>query len=303
MDLDPRRLAVLLAVHRNGGVVAAADSLHVSPSAVSQQIRLLERESGARVLDREPTGAVLTRAGRVLAETAETIEAELASAARELIVVDTEALTGTVRVGSFQTAVRALLLPLLTGLEESLPGVDLVVEEVEERAGISRLRHGQIDLLLLERDSHEPVPAPRGFADIAVLDESWLVAVGPGTPAPSTLGDLVRASWLDIDPTSAGRAALDRLGRQLGTPLTTRHVIYDYDVALAMVEQGLGCALLPELAVHGGQVPNGVSVARLPGLGTRQIMVRHRSTRTEPDPSTRAVLEALLAEAAGLELG
>ena len=74
MDISAHRIAVLLAVHRAGGVVAAADLLHLSPSAVSQQIRLLENEAGVRVLDRTPAGAVLTDSGRVLAEAAERIE-------------------------------------------------------------------------------------------------------------------------------------------------------------------------------------------------------------------------------------
>ncbi len=77
MQVLPQRLSVLLAVHRAGGVVAAADILHITPSAVSQQIRLLERECGTRVLDRTPTGAVLTAAGKVLADAAERIEDEL----------------------------------------------------------------------------------------------------------------------------------------------------------------------------------------------------------------------------------
>ena len=66
------------------------------------------------------------------------------------------------------------------------------------------------------------------------------------------------------------------------------------DVVLAMVSQGLGYALLPELAVHSGFVPDGVVVSSLPGLGTRQLVVRHRVTRTEPTSAVRAVLEALL---------
>ena len=108
MNLSPHRMAVLLAVQRSGGVVAAADLLHISPSAVSQQVRALERESGTRLLDRTPTGAVLTPAGRVLTTAAERIEDELAAATRELVALDGSTPTGLVRVGSFATAVRAL---------------------------------------------------------------------------------------------------------------------------------------------------------------------------------------------------
>ena len=141
------------------------------------------------------------------------------------------------------------------------------------------------------------------MVDIPLLDESWLVVVPAEQAAPSTLADLARATWIDLAPGTAGAFALDRLERQLGVPLTTRHVAYDYDVVLAMVSQGLGCALLPELAVYSGLVPDELSVVRLPGLGVRQLVVRHRQTRTEPGPATRAVLEALLAQAQGIELG
>ncbi|WP_314457458.1 LysR family transcriptional regulator, partial [uncultured Actinomyces sp.] len=104
MHVLPQRLSVLLAVHRAGGVVAAADILHITPSAVSQQIRQLERECGARVLDRTPAGAVLTAAGRVLADAAERIENELTTVRRELADLDDSIPSGVVRVGSFASA-------------------------------------------------------------------------------------------------------------------------------------------------------------------------------------------------------
>ena len=303
MHVLPQRLSVLLAVHRAGGVVAAADILHITPSAVSQQIRLLERECGARVLDRTPTGAVLTAAGKVLAEAAERIENELTTVRRELADLDDSIPSGVVRVGSFASAVRALLLPLLASLASTSPELEVIVEEVEERNALSRLRRGELDLVLIERDEHTLPAAPRGMTDVPLLDESWLVVVPAEQAAPSTLTDLARATWIDLAPGTAGAFALDRLERQLGTPLTMRHVAYDYDVVLAMVSQGLGCALLPELAVYSGLVPDDLSVVRLPGLGVRQLVARHRSTRTEPGPATRAVLEALLAQAQGIELG
>ena len=80
-------------------------------------------------------------------------------------------------------------------------------------------------------------------------------------------------------------------------------MVDDYDVVLAMVGQGLGYAILPELAVHSGVVPDGVVVSSLPGLGTRQLVVRHRVTRTEPTSAARAVLEAMLVRAQALEMG
>ncbi|BAW92643.1 LysR substrate binding domain protein [Actinomyces sp. Chiba101] len=294
MNLSPRRMSVLLAVQRSGGVVAAADSLHMSPSAVSQHVRLLEKECDARLVDRTPTGAVLTEAGRVLAESAERIESELTEAQRKLASLDGASPTGTVRVGSFATAVRAILLPLIADLEANRPGLDIIIEEVEERAGLSRLRRGELDLLLLERDARALPPAPRGLGDVPILDESWLVVVPPGSAVPTSLADLAGATWIALDPSTAGAFALTRLSGQLGVALTTRHVGYDYDVVLAMAHAGLGYALLPELAVRSSDIPDDVHITRLPGLGARQLVVRHRATRTEPGPAVRAVLSALL---------
>ena len=198
MRVLPQRLSVLLAVHRAGGVVAAADFLHITPSAVSQQIRLLERECGVRVLDRTPTGAVLTAAGKVLADAAERIEDELATVRRELADLDDSVPSGVVRVGSFASAVRALLLPLLSSLATTSPELEVIVEEVEERSALSRLRRGELDLVLIERDEHTLPAAPRGMADIPLLDESWLVVVPAEQAAPTTLADLARATWIDL---------------------------------------------------------------------------------------------------------
>lgn len=184
MEISTNRLAVLLAVHRAGGVVAAADTLHISPSAVSQQVRQLERECGSRLLHRMPTGATLTEAGRILAETAERIEEELLTARRELAGLDDSVPSGVVRVGTFASAVRAVLLPVLSTLEQVQPGLELIIEEVEERGGLARLRRGELDMVLIERDEHTLPSAPRGMADVPLLDESWLVVVSPGRPCP-----------------------------------------------------------------------------------------------------------------------
>ena len=132
----------------------------------------------------------------------------------------------------------------------------------------------------------------------------WLmIAVGVVLTVGTALFVAGEFSLVALDPSTAGAYALDRLSRRLGAPLSTRHVAYDYDVVLAMVSLGQGHALMPELAVVSGRVPDGVSLARLPGLGARQIVVRHRRTRSDPGPATRAVLDELLIRAAALGLG
>ncbi len=299
MTTDPRRLAVLLAVHRAGGVLAAADVLRVTPSAVSQQIARLEAEEGVAVLDRGPRGATLTAAGRVLADAAERIEGELVEARKALAALGGE-LSGRVTVAGFQTALRAVVAPAFVALAERHPGVELVVEEREPVDAARRLREGDADVVLLERDEDADTHTPRGQQDVVLLEEPWRVVLPPQVGTPTQLSDLAGTTWLQAEPGTAAARALARVGSVVG-PLATRHVYYDFDVALALVAAGQGVALLPALALQ-GDLPDGVTVATVPGLGSRRLVARHRASRHEPRPTVVAVLDELLTTAADLTL-
>lgn len=299
MPTDPRRLAVLLAVHRAGGVLAAADVLHVTPSAVSQQITRLEAEEGVAVLDRGPRGATLTTAGRILAEAAERIESELVEARKSLAALGGE-LAGRVTVAGFQTAIRAVIAPAFASLAEHHPNVELVVEEREPGESMRRLREGDADIVLLERDEDADTHVPRGQRDVVLLEEPWRLVLPTTVATPTQLSDLTGVTWLDAERGTAAARAMSRIATALG-PITTRHVYYDFDVALALVAAGQGIGMLPALALQ-GELPDGVTVATVPGLGSRRLVARHRATRREPGPAVVAVIDELLAVASGLDL-
>ncbi|MFC4554166.1 LysR family transcriptional regulator [Georgenia faecalis] len=300
MDVDPRRLAVLLAIQRAGGVLAAADTLRISPSAVSQQIARLEAETGVRVLDRRPTGAVLTAAGHVLAEAGERIESELTDVRRTLAALEGD-VAGTVVVGAFQTVIRAVLVPMLLDLPRTLPGVELVVRETSPEGGQRALRTAAVDLLVLEADAQGEAPTPRGVRDVPFLDEPWIAVLPAGLTPPSTLVDLAGHTWLGVEPGTAAARAVERVARTLGTVPETAHRYADFDVAIALVAAGLGIALLPSLALQ-RVLPDGVQAVAVPGLGSRRLVVRHRVTRKEPRPEVLAVLEQIVEVAGALEL-
>lgn len=299
MPTDPRRLAVLLAVHRAGGVLAAADLLHVTPSAVSQQIARLEAEEGVPVLDRGPRGATLTAAGRILAEAAERIESELVEARKSLAALGGE-LSGRVTVAGFQTAIRAVVAPTFAVVAERHPGIELVVEERDPAESMRRLREGDADVVLLERDEDADTHVPRGQRDVVLLEEPWRLVLPGSVATPTQLSDLAGVTWLAAERNTAAARAMGRVTATLGAT-TVRHVYYDFDVALALVAAGQGVGLLPALALQ-GELPDGVTVATVPGLGSRRLVARHRATRREPGPAVVAVIEELLAVASGLDL-
>lgn len=300
MPTDPRRLAVLLAVHRAGGVNAAADLLRVTPSAVSQQITRLEAEEGVQVLVRGPRGATLTRAGRILAESAERIEAELVDAHKAIATLGGE-VAGRVTIAAFQTAIRAVVGPALAVVSERYPGLELGVEERERAESLRRLRDGDVDIVLMERDEDSDATVPRGVRDTVLLEEPWRLVLPPSVAVPTQLADLRDATWVGSEPGTAAARALGRVAATLGTRIRTRHQYYDFDVALALVAAGQGVAMLPALALQ-GDVAAGLSIATVPGLGSRRLVARHRATRREPGPAVAAVVDVLLDVAAQLEL-
>jgi DNA-binding transcriptional LysR family regulator len=300
MDLDPRKLAVLLAVHRAGGVLAGAAMLHLTPSAVSQQISRLEDAVGTAVLDRQPHGAVLTPAGRALADAAERIEAELTEARKALSALQGD-VAGTVVVGAPQTFIGTLLVPLVHQLRERFPGLELAVRQTEGDRGQQELRSGTLDLLVLEQESPLGRRSVQGTRDVPLLDEPWLVVLPNSLPTPTTTGELENMTWLAVDPDSAAHNANSQVRNGLSAAQTAAHSYSDYNVALSMVAGGLGIAVVPYLAVLGSQ-PEGITAVSLPGLGTRRLIARHRTTRSEPRKEVLTVLDAVLSAANSLEM-
>ncbi|GGF37275.1 LysR family transcriptional regulator [Marmoricola endophyticus] len=302
MSLHPGRLTTLLAVHRYGGVLAAADESGVTASAISQQMSKLEAEVGTPVLDRQPGGAVLTPAGRILADAAERIEAELIDAERALAVLHGE-LSGVVSIGAFQSFHQAVLVPLVEQLSTTMPGIELVLRDVAAEQGMRELRAGSLDLLMLEADSPAGLTAPRGTHDVAVLDERWLVALPVAAPTPTKVDDLAGQTWLGADREAAAWAATERVLSAFDRRPRVKHLYNNSDVAISMVEGGLGVALLPSLVLAGGLQVDGVRIASLTGLGSRRVVARHRSTRAEPRREVVAVLDEVVAAAQALDLG
>lgn len=290
MHIDPRRLSHLLAVHREGGIVAAADALGLTPSAVSQQIRRLEEEVGLVLLDRAPTGAMLTPAGRILVQGAERIENDLNEIARDLRPI-TGQVTGVVGIGAFQTVIRNVLLPLISELEHEVPGVEVHIAETDETRGMADLRAGRIDLLMLERDT-APGVAPRGFVDVAFIDEPWVLVSPESAPKVGSERDLAEVEWLRVDPETVGYHTMERIVSALPHPRWVPYSYINYEAAHALIRAGKGSTILPSMAVRGISM-EGMRVTLLPGLGYRRILVRHRKGEDAITSATGQVLTAL----------
>ena len=296
MQLDPRRLAVLRAVADAGGVLAAARVLHLTPSAVSQQLARLESETGVTLVDRSGAGrgrsVGLTPAGRLLAEHAARLAVVLAEAERDLAAL-TGQVTGEVVVAAFPTSMEHLVGPAAAAVHAASPHVRVPIREFDPEPAVAALRAGVLDLVMTDG---YPDARPPGLGGAWLLDDAFRVVTPPdwGAGLPGALA----RPWIESPPGSVARAALDRLAARHDVVLRREHECLEFPAALALVSVGLAAAVVPGLALP-AELPAGVQVLDAPALGVRRIGVLYRAGRHEPPPAARVVLEALTALAGG----
>ncbi|MEU4543270.1 LysR family transcriptional regulator [Nonomuraea dietziae] len=295
MEIDPRRLRVLHEVARRGGVMRAAEALHLTASAVSQQLAQLEREVGLALIDRSQRRVSLTPAGRVLAGYAERVEEELAEAKRELTHFS-ERLAGPVTIAAFSTVITHLLVPALRSLAVRHPQITPVIQETYGAPALRELRLGGVDVLITERDAGLPAPARPSLTSRTLHIDEYRIVVPPDWPAmPRTVADLAGAPWVAGLPEQACGQALERLAALHGFEPRRVHVIEEFPPTLALVAAGHGVAIVPALALL--DVPEGfVRVSEIGEIGARGLDAVTRVSRTrsgEPDPVQAVVIAAI----------
>ncbi|MDQ0620555.1 LysR family transcriptional regulator [Arthrobacter globiformis] len=303
MDIDPRRLRVLLAVARTGGVLAAADELGISPSAVSQQLNKLEDETGHALVVRTPKGSVLTPAGLAVAEAGEEIERAL-SVARARMEGGAN-IAGVVRVGGFTSFVRTVVIPRLPEWRIQYPQLQIRMIEDDFPALMRLLRQRALDAVVIELDSTTTAgqrSLGAGMIEEPLLDEPWKLVVPAGALLTTENIDLGRLPfpWLGVESSAANASVLGRLRESTGAQLETVHQYQDTLTALALVAAGEGVAIVPTLALT-GLVQDGVDVLDVPGLGTRRIVLRRFDRRRSASLPVDTVARLLRESAAAFD--
>ena len=197
--IDLAAVESLVAVERCGSVGGAAAELGFTPSAVSQQVKRLERQVGATLLERAGRGVVLTAAGRRLVDEGRVL-GEQVERLRSRLQGDAGRPSGLLRLAAFSTAVRGIVPPLLAELARSAPDLDVVVHEVEPWDAVAEVAAGRTDVAIVHRWEgmrfHVP-PSLRGepvltdVADLLVHRDDPLAARerrGARRPARPRLG-------------------------------------------------------------------------------------------------------------------
>src|SRR5215210_3768433 len=178
--LDVRRLKVLREVARQGSFSAAAASLGYTQSAISQHIAALERESGAKLVERGGRGVRLTDGGRALVAHADAIVARLEEAEQELAAIS-GLRAGRLRLASFPSAGATLVPGAVAEFRSRHPEVELSLTEAEPEESLPLLRSGEVDLTLIY--SHGPPQLDGGLEPVHLLEDRMHAALPKGHPA------------------------------------------------------------------------------------------------------------------------
>jgi DNA-binding transcriptional LysR family regulator len=250
--LDLRRLRVLREVAVRGSFSAAAEALHVSQSAVSQQIATLEAEAGAPLLVRLRGGPVLTDAGELLVGHADAAIARLEQAERELAELAGLG-GGSLRMVSFPSAGATLMPAAAAEFRNRHPEVHLSMSEGDPEDAIPALRRGAHDLAVVYDFELEPLPEDRDLDLRPLLVERMHVALPlehplAGEPA-LRLEQLAGDSWLCGTTDGSCRALTINSCRNAGFEPEVSFESNDYNVMQSLVAAGMGVTLVPDLAL------------------------------------------------------
>lgn len=299
--LNLERLRTLDALARHGSVSGAAAGLHVTTSAVSQQMAKLEREVGQRLLARNGRGIRLTDAGRLLADHAARILSQV-----ELAQADIEAqrgeVVGEILLSAFPTAARGLFPGVLGALRAAHPELRVRTRELEPEDGIRGVLRGDIDLAVALDWSNKRLPVPGGLTRMELLDDTPDIAMPAGhrlADRPEVdLEEFADDEWVSWPEGEFCHEWLMFTLRSKGFEPRIAHLVGEHHTQLALIAAGVGVCVAPRLGR--GPVPDGVRL-----VPVRQRMRRHVHavwrTDAERRPSVRAAVDALRTAARRLD--
>jgi DNA-binding transcriptional LysR family regulator len=294
--LDLRRLRLLRELHHRGTVAAVADALQYTPSAVSQQLAVLEREAGVKLVARAGRGVRLTDPGLVLVEHAERLLADAERAEADLAAA-AQTVAGRARISSFQSAAVRVVIPAMDALTKEAPRLRCELVEAEPEQALPALTAGDVDLVIADEWQHLPLTLPAGLARHDLFVDPVHVVLPARHPVARRYPEAVPLVELRDEVWAAGYAALawaemvERTCRAAGFEPDIVHRSVDANLSLALVRRGMAVTLLPGLILPEDR--RGIAIRRAQeGALARTVIAVTRRT-DEQRPSTRALLDAI----------
>lgn len=300
--MDITRLRTLRELARCGTMAATAESLHLTPSAVSQQVAQLEREADVALIERRGRGVVLTPAGERLVGHVERILMVLDEARSELAQMRSE-IAGELRVAAFPSIAVAVVAETVRALRNAYPRLKVVVVELEPQESLSALGSWQIDVAVIDDLAVEPNEKHENYALIPLTQDLMHVLLPTHHPLAAcgglTIADLRDEAWaLDSTSSSFGEFITNLCRRSGYSPRINAHCA-GFEMVAAMVASGNSISVVSGLRLV--RPLHGVTAVRLlPGI-QRGVFLAYRKGERD-HPAVNVFLDAAL-RTAGEVLG
>jgi DNA-binding transcriptional LysR family regulator len=297
--LDIHRLRLLLEFAERGTIAATAAALGYTPSAVSQQLAALERETGTALLNRTARTAELTEAGQRLAAHAAEILALMEAAEADLAAPEP---AGRVAISAFPTAAVAFA-PALTRTARAHPALSLLLRQTAGGEVLRQVRAGQVDVAIVDDWTGRLATRQPALRFFPLLTDPLVLVVPRGHWAsdlrePVSLHKLREEAWLATPAGEASRLAVDRVLAAAGGVADAPSQFEGLATILSLVARGIGIAILPRLTLAGGDAR--VVVRELPGVSPARDLHAVARASSVRRPAVAVIIRALTTAARGL---
>ncbi|KJL36768.1 LysR family transcriptional regulator [Microbacterium azadirachtae] len=286
-----RRLRLLHEFALRGTIAEVAHSLAYSPSTVSQQLALLEREAGVALLEPDGRRIRLTAEGRVLAaHAARALELD-EQARQELSQAPAEA----VRISAMPTAAETIVPAALTAVAASHPHLRVEMTEAPPEEGLFELTARRFDLVIAEQYPGHTRERHAGNAHELIGEDPIRLVLPPGEDAVS-LPRLRERAWVMEPIGSAARQWAVQQCRAAGFEPDVRFEAADLTAHVRLIESGHAVGMLPDLIW--GDAPAHVTLSELPGSPVREVFtaVRESARASEAIGAVRGALAQAFAQ-------
>lgn len=291
--LSVDRMRVLHAIALCGSLSAAAEMLHVTNSAVSQQLSKLEREVGQPLVERNGRGVRLTEAADILVRHTGQILSLVRQAEAE-VEAHREEVIGHVVLSSVATAARDIVPAALRALADGYPGLRVELREGEPDSTVGAVDRGESDLAIVIDWAGAPIALPEGVQRAALLEDVGDIAMPVDHPLAYRdcldLDEVLGEKWIGWSHGSICSDWLHHMVRARGGEPDIVHAAEEHQTRLALVAAGLGVAVMPRLGV--GLAPPGVRLVPVRPALARHVYVFWRAEKGRR-PAIRATVRAL----------
>jgi DNA-binding transcriptional LysR family regulator len=291
---DLRRLRVLRTLEQRGTVAAAAEALHLTPSAVSQQLAGLSRDVGVQLLEKHGRGVRLTGQARVLLSHATVVQEQLELARADLAAWQ-DGVIGEVTVAGLSTAISGVVAPAIAELRTARPSLDVRVMEDEPPGLFARLDAGDVDIAIAADYRDAPSRRNPRYHRVDLITDIMDVVVPQGHPLANVngvkLSDFAAEPWVGTGMDNPCAQIMLAVCAVAGFSPDLRHHCTEWDAVAALVAAGAGVALVPRLAQPLRQ--DGLVVCPVRGTTASRLIFAVVRSGAQNDPSTAAVLDTL----------